>query len=290
MDNTIALTSTKFLKEKVEINRYILKILSDEFFDYIIFTGGTSLMERNIINRFSEDIDIITSISRKIIKNKLEETEGLYISHTKDNQMVCTYTITVDDTKKKIETKLDVVNFKKCYINESDTFEDLQEIEPIIIQSKDNTVSIKVKKIEYILYDKLCVLIEDITVIEQVFKNKASNKKYRTIYAKENSTVLREIRQYYDITMLLRQLKLNEVLLEIEIKKRISSSNKFKCNVSNIDSLLKFVSNKELFMSSYSNLEEQLFKNSKDNPDYSEIYNSVTSAINIIIKILQNIK
>lgn len=58
---------------KIKVNRVLLAKLIGEYGDSILFTGGTSLMERKLIFRFSEDIDIITTISRKEIENFLAQ-------------------------------------------------------------------------------------------------------------------------------------------------------------------------------------------------------------------------
>ncbi len=173
-------------------DRYVsefLNILVSEFGDEIIFTGGTSLLKRGIINRFSEDIDLICTCSRKKISNFINNIDDWQVNEQRNGSFVNNYVISKDD----VDIKLDLVNFRQ---RDKGNLLDLSSMDLVSINSLDGEVigtnPIQCRSVQEIFADKICALFE-------LEIHSIGNNKFLTYQYDFN---IRLFRHFYDIAMI----------------------------------------------------------------------------------------
>lgn len=227
---TIALASNGDLEDKDESVTRLLIHLVENFGDEIIFTGGTSLLKRGIIDRFSEDIDILTTKSKKAIKKFIDEKLPDYsIIDTKDGSSIVQHEI----LNNAIEIKLDVVSYKED--SKKILGEPLHGIKSINGEIDNSDITIQVKSVELILIDKICALFEEYEQIKNFnFQNEKKSNNPRSKKRKHNisqsKVKLRRVRDFYDIYKIIGNIELETKFsdkLIAEINKRLHTSNRY---------------------------------------------------------------
>jgi predicted nucleotidyltransferase component of viral defense system len=269
MDKTLALSSN--LEEKIRINNCLMIEIFEQFGEEnFLFTGGTSLMSSDIIKRFSEDIDLITTVSRIKIRNWIKSNENIDIEDEKDNSGVTTFTI-AHKNNDQITTKLDIVKFSEKYGGRYENLSDMSDQE-ITIKCTITGIkkNVKRKNINFIFYDKISAILESYYELKKLnTSNKSANLARRNFAKKSNEKYnLRRVRDYYDIVKLTDSIELdiNECQKEFNFRKNQFKSKKsdyeynYEYGIIQVEEVLKFLNNEEMFKKKYLELDEQLFR------------------------------
>lgn len=284
------------LSDKIMANRYLLKKLHDKYGCEILFTGGTSLMERDIINRYSEDIDIITTVSRKKILKFINNDDNYSATPIKNSSMVTEYKCecNIEHIGKSIITKLDIVSLEKAYSNKT-----LKEL------SSGSTASIKTpvlklpcKEVEQILYDKICAIVEEVSEIKSFMKSIEKTDKITHIKSRghsskrtkinnnnESNNYIRVFRHYYDVTKIIKnKIIIDKKKLSQEMKRRSKKENYLK-GIKEIDNIYIFLNNDIYLLAAYEVLEKQFIESEVLKSE--DIRYTINKTIDTFIEILE---
>ncbi len=273
-DKTLA-NSNELLSKDESVTRLLIYLVK-EFEKDIVFTGGTSLMKRNIIDRFSEDIDLIVKCSRKKIREFINELPNFEITSVENNSSVVVHRI----SNNEVNIKLDLASYKSIYTKENICGVPIIGIKSENNKVRDDELEIQVKKVELILVDKICAILESYDEIKMY--NKLSPKKRRKI-------PLRRVRDFYDIYSIHKTklgLSNKEItsLLEKEIIRRMRDSRSnlnlnFPKQKSNIILEINTLIDQN-FDEVFHQIEEQVFSKKLNSRDMKE---SILYLLNLLL-------
>ena len=174
--------------------------LFEKYGDFLLFTGGTSLAKSGLINRFSEDVDLLINkkCSRKDIVESLR-TFGDVKELEESNDDIRQFEMNVSG----VRIKVDIKSIDSSYFNFMKSQNSLKSISSINGEIKENT-NINIKKMEFIFIDKCFAILEN---YGEKFKSIPKRK-----YVKNKIEFdIRLSRHYYDICILYDLLKLFDV-------------------------------------------------------------------------------
>ncbi len=241
----------RLYKKKDELVVKLLDELNNKFKDDIIFTGGTSLLKRGIISRFSEDLDIICKISRKDVINYINQSSNWQVVKCDNGSFVCTYSIySSDNDIDKIKIQLDLVKAINKFDNDIKLRYELIDVTSINKQSYCYEL-VNARVVEGIFIDKVCAILEYDSIVDN-----------RQLINQNAHYDIRFFRHFYDLVSIYLY---NENILHLIDSKDIDNefiyrtkTNPEKISMKKYNFVLSFINSSD-FDVIYDEFQKQIF-------------------------------